>query len=365
MPVVHEYVDQAGFYVLAVPYGLSSPVTYQVRDGAVNLFAEMALSDGDRVSWSFLRPLIAIDQIHTQQSGVASSDEVADALSDLSEKERADAMEYFTQYFELSDSELEELRAFASGSVQQLSPELREKLDSQLNGDLSDSSAEEIDTQFKSLNSPVGNETELKKYIIELLDLSEDEIGKLEYLLSGDLVQLTPGFGSELGDRLIQAEEMSVKDARNAKLAELVTSLLMDEFDEQDVVKLSLRGQPGSFGETGQANYEYYGGSHRLFNLSSDQAQSAKRMLKERGAASIEEEEYTNGIWITFTLVENASHHNVDAEVDNIIRTLEHVHNAELTDINRAHLTSLRGSLASDDTDFILKPGWDDRNLNL
>lgn len=58
-------------------------------------------------------------------------------------------------------------------------------------------------------------------------------------------------------------------------------------------------------------------------------------------------------------------HHDVDTETDNIIRVLENIHEAELTDINRAHLTSVGSSLDSDDTDYILKPGWDDRKLNL
>lgn len=365
MPVIHEYVDQDDFYILAVPYGLDTPVTYQVREGATNLFRNMDLTDGDRISWSFLRPLLAINQIYTQQSGVTDSGELADGLTNLSEEEQDVAISYFEQYFDLTDSELDELRNLASGAINQFTPETKKKLDAQLNSDLSDEPTDEMNVQSTKLNTHIGNEKELKKYLIELLDLSGKEIGKLNYLINGDLIHISPGLGNELEDRLVQAEELSKNDVRRSKLFDIVESLLIDEFDEQDMLKLSLRGVPGSFGDIGQANYEYYGDLHRLYNLSKSQAQHAKQILKEWGADDVEEDEYTNGIWITFALLNDTHHTDADTVVDNIIRVLEEIHDADLNDINRAHLTSVEGYLGPDGTRGIIKPGWDDRTLDL
>lgn len=364
MPVIHEYVNKDDFYILAVPYGLSSPVTYQVREGAANLFTQMELSDGDRISWSFIRPLLAIDQIYTQQSGITDSGELADSLRNLSEEEKADAINYFGQYFDFTDSELDELSDFVNGINEQLTPDIREKLDSQLSGNLSDNKTDGVDVQSKALNSHISNEEELKKYLIELLEISESDIQKLEFLLNGDLIRITPGLGGELEERLVRADELSKEDVRKSELLDMIESVLINEFNEQDVVKLSLRGIPGSFGGVEQANYEYYGGLHRLYNLSKSQAQSAKKVLREWGADDVEEEEYTNGIWVTFELLTDPHQRDADTVMNNIIRVLGHVHDADLTDIDRAHLTSVSGNLASDSTEEILKPGWDDRTLD-
>lgn len=364
MPVVHKYVDKDGFYILAVPYGLSSPVTYQVRDGAANMFTEMKLSDGDRISWSFIRPLLAVNQIYTQQSGVTDSEELANALSNLDEREKSEAINHFERYCELTGTELDELRDFANGSKKELTPETREELNSQLSGNVTANVTDGPAVDQEGLTSHISNEEELKKYIIELLDISESNIEKLDYLLNGDLIKITPGLGGELEEKLIQSDDMSKKEVRRASLADMVESVVIDEFNEQDVLKLSLRGVPGSFGDVGHANYEYYGGNHRLFNLSEPQAQQAKRVLKEWGVDSIEQEEFTNGIWLTFELLNNPHLKDVEKVVENIIRVLNKVHEADLTDINRAHLTTLSGILAEDTTEHILKPGWDDRTLN-
>lgn len=365
MPVVHEYVDKDDFYILAVPYGLTSPVTYQVRDGAANIFTEMELSDGDRISWSFIRPLLAVNQIYTQQSGVTDSDELADALSNLDEKEKSEAINHFERFCELTSTELDELRDFANGSRKELTPKTKEELNSQLSGDVTANITDGPAVDQEELTSHISNEEELKKYVIELLEISENNIEKLDYLLNGDLVKITPGLGGELEEKLIQTDSMSKKEVRRASLVDLVEPVVIDEFNEQDVVKLSLRGVPGSFGDVDHANYEYYGGPHRLYNLSEPQAKQAKQFLRERGVDSIEEEEYTNGIWLTFELINHPHHEDVENVVENIIRLLEKVHNADLTDINRAHLTSLQENLAEDTTEHILKPGWDDRTLNL
>ena len=68
---------------------------------------------------------------------------------------------------------------------------------------------------------------------------------------------------------------------------------------------------------------------------------------------------------ILFGVYRRPSHHQAEAEADHIVRVLEYVHGADLTDVNRAHLTEIAYAMESDDQEALLKPGWDDRDLDL
>lgn len=365
MPVIHQYTDQDGFYVLAVPYGLNTPVTYQVRDGLADLFTEMELTNGDRVSWSLLRPFIAINQLYTQQSGVMDSADVMDNLSDLDSEEQAIAIEYFEQYFDLSSSQLTGLREFVEGETNTMPSNLSTELDSQLTAEVSDRSMTGIDFENRLLGEPIGNENELKKYLSALFDMSEQQLQTLEHFLNGDLVQITPGLGSEFKERLVQEDELSEAKIRKERLSALVESSLKEEFDDQPTVALSLRGVPGAFGHLEDTNYHYGGGTHSLWGLSDDQVQAAKELCKQLDADLQDETESPDGRMISFRTFSRPSYHNAESEVDNILRTLEYVQDSDLTDVHRAHVVNYEYSMRTDSSDGIMKPGWDDRNLNL
>lgn len=360
MPVVHEYTDKEGFYILAIPYGLDTPVTYQVRDGVTDLFTQLEFTDGDRLSWSFLRPFIAIDQVYTQQSGVTDSAAIATNLSELGAEERAIAMEYFEQYFDLNSSQLEQLRDFTDGDRETLPSELRSELDSQLTT-TSNQSITPPESEHGVRNEPIGNKDELMTYLSELFDLSETQIQTLEYFVQGDLAHISPGLGSELADRLVREDELSEAQVRHERLVELLETHLRDEFDEQSLVRLSLRGVPGQQG----VNYSYGGGHHQFIGLSSDQAQAAKELFKQWDADLESENDFPSGIMISFRTYKRPNHHKAEDEADHITRALETIYQADLTDVNRAHLTEVAYAMNTDDQDALLKPGWDDRELQL
>lgn len=361
MPVVHEYTDIEGFYILAVPYGLDTPVTYQVHESVADLFTEMGLKDNDRVSWSFLRPFIAIDQIYTQQSGVTDSTDIANNLSGLGADERAVAMEYFEQYFDLNSTQLEQLREFTNGVREALPRELSSELDSQLTENFSDRPVTRTDSESRARNKPIGNKDELMKYLSELFDLSESQIQTLEYFLQGDLAHISPGLGSELEEILVREGELSKAQARRERLVELLKTHLRDEFNEQSAVRLSLRDVPGQQG----VNYFYGGGRHQLLGLSSDQAQAAKELIIQMDAELENEDDFPSGKMILFSLYTRPNHHKAEDEADYVIRALEYVYDADLTEVNRAHLTEIAYAMDTDDQSALLKPGWDDRDLNL
>lgn len=365
MPVIHQYTDQDGFYILAVPYGLSTPVTYQVRDGLADLFTEMGFTNGDRVSWSLLRPFIAMDQLYTQRSGVTNSAEVIDNLRDLDSEERIVAIEYFEEYFDLSDSQLTQLHKFIEGEKDTIPSDLSTELNSQLTTGVSGQSTAGIDAEDQLLNEPIGNEDEFKKYLSELFDMSEQQLQTLEHFLNGDLAQITPGLGSEFEERLVQEDELSEAKARREQLSALVEASLNEEFDDPAWVVLSLRGVPGGFGDLEDKNYHYAGGVHQLLGLSNAQVQAAKELFKQLDAELQDETESPDGTMISFRTYRTPSHHDTESEVNHIVRALEQIHDSDLTDVHRAHAVNFEYQMRSDDQNGLLKPGWDDRNLNL
>lgn len=365
MPVIHRYTDQNGFYILAVPYSLDTPVTYQVRDGLADMFTRMELTDGDRVSWSLLRPFIAINQLYTQQSGVTDSAEVMNNLSDLDSEEQAIAIDYFEQYFDLSGSQLTQLREFVKGETDTMPSDLTTELNSQLTTEGSEQSTTGANFDDQLLNNPIGNEAEFKKYLSALFDLSEQQLETLEHLLNGDLVQITPGLGSEFQERFTQETELSEAEFRKERLIKLVESSLREEFDDPAWVALSLRGVPGGFGNMEDKNYNYQDGVHTLLGLSDEQVQASKELFKQLDADLHDKTDGLDGVMISFKTLSRPNHHNAESEVDRMLRAIEYVYNSDITDIHRAHAVNYEYTMRTDDSDGIMKPGWDDRNIDV
>jgi len=148
---------------------------------------------------------------------------------------------------------------------------------------------------------------------------------------------------------------------RQERLVELIQTHLRDEFDEQSAVRLSVQDVPGQQG----VNYFYGGGYHQLIGLSSEQLQAAKEFFVQRDAKIENENDSPSGKIISFSIYKRPNYHKAEDEADHIVSALEYVHDADLTDVNRAHLTEIAYAMDTDDQEALLKPGWDDRDLDL
>jgi hypothetical protein len=347
MPVVHEHSDKEGYYVLAVPFQLSSPVTYQVRNGAAELFQSQGISDKNRVTWSFLQPLIAIGQIYTQQSGVEDTDDLADNLRNLEEKGRKKAVEYIEELFEISGREVKELRSFVEGTVDELSPDLKSELDSRI----SQSGGRRITLDEGTIDledPPLGTDEELKKHLISLFEFSDSQIRTLENLMSGGLFKITPEIASQLGDNLIQEGEMSGEELRRSRVTELLEKVLSEG---EGALEIYVRNVRGFFGKTEGFNFQYNRrGEFVLFNLSENQVQTVKMLATQWDA---EEYEERHGSLVTVRPTDPPSHHAAEDVLENTVRILREVYDGDLMDVSRAHYVDIHTG-----SDEIIEPGW-------
>lgn len=365
MPVIHEYTDERGFYILAVPYGISTPVTYQVSQTTEKLFHDLDLVDGDNVSWSFLKPLLAVGHVYTQASGVTDTEQLFDEIGELSDPQHSELITYLISYLDITEEEESELREFINGETHTLSDELANKVQRGLDENTSSGRTISNISEESIRKDILSTQEELVQYLISLFDLSEDQIRRLQFFLQGDLVKLDTKLATSLNRELVIEATDEATVSKKEKLHELVSEMLFEISDVEAGLNLWIDEVVDPLVGREAFNYGYGPGVHHLFAMSEERSKAAKSVFKQWNADLISENEYSghDGAGTLSFETHNGIPQDVQQEVDRIITVLKEVYNAELEEVQKCHIMTPPHN-TDVDPDCLLKPGWEQDGID-
>lgn len=365
MPVIHEYTGKKGFYILAVPYGISTPVTYQVSQTTEQLFHDLDLVDGDNVSWSFLKPLLAVGHVYTESSGVTDTDQLFSEIGELSDSQNGELITYLIGYLDITEDEESELRDFINGETQRLSDELAKKvqsgLDENTTPERTTSNIFEVDIREDVLST----EEELVQYLISLFDLSEDQIRRLQFFLQGDLVKLDTELAASLNRELAIEASDEATVSKKEKLLDLVSEMLFEVSDSEANLNFWISEVVDPLMGKESSNYLYSPGQHHLMAMSEERSKAAKSIFKQWSADLTSENKFSGHDGAGQLTFETHSGIPQDAqqEVDRIVTVLREVYDADLADVQKCHIMTPPFNRDAD-PDCLLKPGWEKEGID-
>jgi hypothetical protein len=365
MPVIHEYTDERGFYILAVPYGISTPVTYQVSQTTEELFHDLDLVDGDNVSWSFLKPLLAVGHVYTQASGVTDTEQLFDEIGELSDPQHSQLITYLIDFLDITGEEESELREFINGETHTLSNELANKVQSGLDGNTSSERTTSNISEDGIRKDILSTQEELVQYLISLFDLSEDQIRRLQFFLQGNLVKLDTEIAASLNRELVIETSDEATVSKKEKLHELVSEMLFEISDTEASLNFWIDEVVDPLMGRESMNYQYWPGHHFLMAMSEERSKAAKSTFKQWGADLTSENEFSGDDGAGQFTFETHSGIPQDAqqEVDRIVTVLREVYDAELADVQKCHIMTPPYN-TDVDPDCLLKLGWEQEGID-